>query len=189
MAGPAMLLFLAIAAPALGANSAQDQSVSVLYAGSLATVMENGIGPAFVKSTGYTYQGEAQGSLGAAQMVRNHLRSPDVFISADPLVNVNLLMGPQNENLTRWYVLVAASQLVIAYNPHSRFAAKFEDAAANKIPWYEVLATPMDEAIRKSTLKAIEHCLCSDWRPGIITEMIFRSCWANLSTQPRSSRK
>jgi molybdate/tungstate transport system substrate-binding protein len=137
-----MLLPLMIAAPAFGANPEQDRIVSVLYAGSLATVMENGIGPAFTKTTGYTYQGEAQGSLGAAQMIRNHLRTPDVFISADPLVNVNLLMGPQNGNMTQWFVLVAASQLVLAYNPHSRFASKFEDAAANKIPWYEVLATP-----------------------------------------------
>lgn len=141
-AGRAMLLLLVIAPRAFGANAAQDRTVSVLYAGSLATVMENGIGPAFTKVTGYTFQGEAQGSMGAAQMIRNHLRNPDVFISADPLVNVNLLMGPQNENLTQWFVVIAASQLVLAYNPHSRFAAKFEEAAANKLPWYEVLATP-----------------------------------------------
>ena len=135
-------LLLVLAARVFGANPAQDRTVSVLYAGSLATVMENGVGPAFAKATGYTYQGEAQGSLGAAQMVRNHLRLPDVFISADPLVNINLLMGPRNGNVTQWFVLVASSQLVLAYNPHSRFAAKFEDAAANRTPWYEVLATP-----------------------------------------------
>jgi molybdate/tungstate transport system substrate-binding protein len=137
----AILLFLAMAPPAFGGGPAQDRTVSVLYAGSLATVMENGIGPAFTKATGYTYQGEAQGSMGAAQMIRNHLRNPDVFISADPLVNVNLLMGPQNENLTQWFVVIAASQLVLAYNPNSRFVAKFEEAAANKLPWYEALAT------------------------------------------------
>jgi ABC-type molybdate transport system substrate-binding protein len=138
----ARLLLLVVAIRAFGANATQDRNISVLYAGSLATVMENGIGPAFAKATGYTYQGEAQGSLGAAQMVRNHLRSPDVFISADPLVNVNLLMGPQNGNMTKWFVLMASSQLVLAYNPHSKFAAKFEEAAAGKTPWYEVLAIP-----------------------------------------------
>ena len=118
------------------------QKVSVLYAGSLATVMENGIGPAFVKATGYAYQGEAQGSLGAAQMIRDHLRTPDVFISADPLVNTNFLMGPQNGNLVKWFTVVASSQLVLAYNPRSKFAAKFQEAAANKLPWYEVLQIP-----------------------------------------------
>src|SRR5262249_7978003 len=142
MARTALLLPLVIAAPAFGANPAQDRIVSVLYAGSLATVMENAIGPAFTKTTGYTYQGEAQGSLGAAQMLRNRLRTPDVFISADPLVNVDLLMGSRNGNVTQWFILLASSQLVLAYNPHSRLAAQFEDAAANKVPWYQVLATP-----------------------------------------------
>jgi ABC-type molybdate transport system substrate-binding protein len=122
--------------------SQPDQTVSVLYAGSLATVMENGIGPAFEKATGDKYQGEAQGSLGAAQLIRDHLRTPDVFISADPLVNSNLLMGPQNGNAIKWFAVVASSQLVLAYNPRSKFAKKFEEAAANKVPWYEVLATP-----------------------------------------------
>jgi molybdate/tungstate transport system substrate-binding protein len=136
------LMLLVFPPTASSFSQPEDRTVSVLYAGSLATVMENGIGPAFAKATGYTYQGEAQGSLGAAQMVRNHLRTPDVFISADPLVNINLLMGPQNGNAVRWFIVVASSQMVLAYNPHSKFAAKFEDAAANKTPWYEVLATP-----------------------------------------------
>lgn len=128
--------------PTLALNQTKDRQVSVLYAGSLATVMENGIGPAFMKATGYTYQGEAQGSLGAAQLVRSHMRTPDVFISADPLVNTNLLMGPQNGNTVRWFIVFASSQLLLAYNPRSKFAAKFEEAAENKVPWYEVLATP-----------------------------------------------
>jgi molybdate/tungstate transport system substrate-binding protein len=121
---------------------ADGQKVSVLYAGSLATVMENGIGPAFTKATGYTFQGEAQGSLGGAQMIHDRLRAPDIFISADPLVNTNILMGPKNGNLVKWFTVVASSQLVLAYNPRSKFAAKFQDAAANRIPWYEVLEIP-----------------------------------------------
>ena len=138
----ARLLVLAMLMPVLlGAQKPEDRTVSVLYAGSLATVMENGIGPAFTKATGFSYQGEAQGSLGAAQMIRDHLRTPDVFISADPLVNVNLLMGSQNGNAVKWFTVVASSQLVLAYNPHSKFAAKFQDAAAHKTPWYEVLET------------------------------------------------
>jgi molybdate/tungstate transport system substrate-binding protein len=121
---------------------AQDRTVSVLYAGSLAAVMENGIGRAFTKSTGYGYQGEAQGSLGAAQMIHDHIRTPDVFISADPSVNVKILMGPQNRNLVKWFSIVAASQLVLAYNPKSKFASKFQECAAGTLPWYQLLATP-----------------------------------------------
>lgn len=130
------LFIYSLAAAAMG-----EEPVSVLYAGSLATVMENGIGPAFVKAAGYGYEGEAQGSLGAAQMIRDHLRLPDVFISADPLVNLNLLMG-QDGGIAPWFIVVASSQLVVAYNPRSRFAAKFQDAAAHRVPWYEVLETP-----------------------------------------------
>jgi molybdate/tungstate transport system substrate-binding protein len=124
------------------AFGSDQPTVSVLYAGSLASVMENGIGPAFVKATGYGYQGEAQGSLGAAQMIRDHLRTPDVFISADPLVNLNVLMGQQNGNAIRWFIVVASSQLVLAYNPQSKFAPRFQAAAAKRLPWYELLETP-----------------------------------------------
>lgn len=127
--------------PVLAFGAAQP-TVSVLYAGSLAAVMEKGVGPAFVKATGYGYQGEAQGSLGGAQMIRDHLRTPDVFISADPLVNLQVLMGPHNGSMVKWFTVLASSQLVLAYSPQSKFVAKFQDAAAGRIPWYEVLETP-----------------------------------------------
>jgi molybdate/tungstate transport system substrate-binding protein len=128
------------AAPA--AERSPERSVSVLYAGSLAAVMENGVGPAFVRATGYGYQGEAQGSLGAAQMIRDRVRTPDVFISSDPAVNERVLMGPGNGSLVRWFTIVASAQLVLAYNPRSRFAAQFEQARTGRVPWYEVLETP-----------------------------------------------
>jgi molybdate/tungstate transport system substrate-binding protein len=134
---------LAVAA-ALGSckKNAPDNMVSVLYAGSLATAMENGIGAAFAKATGDSYKGEAQGSLGAARMIHDHLRSPDVFISADPTVNESVLMGEKNGQLVSWFATLASSQLVLAYNPKSPFADKFKAAAAGTTPWYEVLQTP-----------------------------------------------
>lgn len=127
---------------AASAEDSPKETVSVLYAGSLAGVMENGVGPAFKAATGFAYQGEAQGSLGAGRMIRDGLRQPDVFISADPLVNDTILMGPDNHNLVSWYVTMASSQLVIAYNPKSSFAAKFEDVRAGKLKWYQVLEMP-----------------------------------------------
>src|SRR3954462_2054755 len=123
-------------------KGAEDNNVSVLYAGSLATAMENGLGAAFSKATGFAYKGEAQGSLGGARMIHDHLRSPDIFVSADPTVNQTVLMGDKNENLVSWYATMASSQLVLAYNPKSAFADKFQAAAANQIPWYEVLQLP-----------------------------------------------
>jgi molybdate/tungstate transport system substrate-binding protein len=135
-------IFVAAAALSSCKKSSQNKTVSVLYAGSLATALENGLGAAFSKATGHAYKGEAQGSLGGARMIHDHLRSPDVFISADPTVNETVLMGNKNQNLVSWFATMAASQLVLAYNPKSPFAEKFQAAAANKIPWYEVLQVP-----------------------------------------------
>lgn len=135
-------LFTASAVLSSCKKSTQDDTVSVLYAGSLATAMENGLGAAFSKATGLAYKGEAQGSLGGARMIHDHLRTPDIFISADPTVNETVLMGDKNGNLVSWFVTMASSQLVLAYNPKSPFADKFQAAAANQIPWYEVLQMP-----------------------------------------------
>ena len=121
------------------APAAPKGSVSVLYAGSLATVMEEGVGPAFSKATGHEYKGEAHGSLGAARLIRDGLRTPDVFISADPSVNQTVLMGSENQDLVTWFMTFASSQLVVAYNAKSRFAADFQAASAGTVPWYEVL--------------------------------------------------
>jgi hypothetical protein len=85
-----LLLTVLFLAPARGtlnsraAASSPSPAVSVLYAGSLGTVMEHGLGPVFTKATGIAYQGEAQGLVAGAQMIRGHLRTPDVFISVDP---------------------------------------------------------------------------------------------------------
>ncbi|MBI3989770.1 MAG: substrate-binding domain-containing protein [candidate division NC10 bacterium] len=116
--------------------------VSVLYAGSLVVVHEQALGPAFQQTTGYTYQGEGHGSVAAARMIKDRLRSPDIFISADHAVNAKELMGQQNRNLVEWYLTFTSSSLVIAYHPKSRFKNGFEQARAAKLPWYEVLARP-----------------------------------------------
>lgn len=121
---------------------AQEAPVNVLYAGALITVMEKLIGPAFHAASGYGFQGEGNGSLAAAKLIRAGLRSPDVFISADAAVNESELLGAKNRNLAEYYVTFAAGALVIGYNGRSRFAGDFERARAGRIPWYEVLAEP-----------------------------------------------
>lgn len=117
-------------------------AVSALYAGSLAAVMEDGLGPAFTAETGLQFRGEAHGSLGAAQLIRDRLREPDVFVSADPVVNEIVLMGPRNDDLVDWYVTFASSQMVIAYSPESDHVEDFEAVAAGDAVWHEVLANP-----------------------------------------------
>ena len=125
-------------------NSTQSKpggTVRVLYAGSLGAVLEESVGPEFEKASGFTYQGEGQGSLGAAKMIFDGLRSPDVFISADAAVNDKVLMTPAKK-LTDWYVTFASSAMVLGYNPNSKFKSLFEQVQAGKVPWYEALKTP-----------------------------------------------
>ncbi|HEY1945202.1 MAG TPA: extracellular solute-binding protein [Roseiarcus sp.] len=131
-------LLSAAALPLLRASAwAQSgNAVNVLYAGSLVNLMERGIGPAFNKTGDGVFQGFAQGSNALANQIKGRLRHGDVFISATPNVN-NELMGEANGNWVSWYATFAQSPLVIGYNPSSRFA----DALKTK-PWYEVMQEP-----------------------------------------------
>ncbi len=114
---------------------AGDSTVNVLYAGSLVNLMERSIGPAFEKG-GDRFQGYAAGSNKLANEIKSRLRRGDVFISANPKVN-DQLMGQANGDWVRWYIAFAESPLVIGYNPASQFA----DDLKSK-PWYETLAAP-----------------------------------------------
>ena len=116
-------------------------NVSVLYAGSLVYIMEKKVSPAFNQATGYTFQGEGKGSTALATEIKGKLRTPDVFISADPRVNTTL-EGASNGNYVSWYMTLAKTQLVIGYNPKSKYAADFQAAANGTKPWYQVLEEP-----------------------------------------------
>jgi len=107
--------------------------VNVLYAGSLVNLMEHGVGPAFDKASGDTFQGYAGGSSGLANQIKGKLRQGDVFVSANPKVN-DSLMGSANGDWVSWYVTFAQSPLVIGYNASSKFAADLQTK-----PWYQVL--------------------------------------------------
>ncbi len=119
-----------------GAHAADENTVNVLYAGSLVNLMERSIGPAFEKETGLHFQGYAAGSNKIANEIKGKLRRGDVFISASPKVNTSL-MGAANGDHVTWYVNFAESPLMIGYNPQSRFAADFK-----KKRWDAVLQEP-----------------------------------------------
>jgi molybdate/tungstate transport system substrate-binding protein len=120
----------------VSAQGAGGDTVKVYYAGSLLNVMEHGIGPAFDREGGGRFQGVPGGSNKLASEIKNRAPSADVFISANPHVNEEL-MGSANGDLVSWYVAFAESPLVIGYNPSSRFAEDFKSK-----PWYEVLQQP-----------------------------------------------
>ena len=129
------LLAATLVLPAAGpAHSAGY--VNVLYAGSLVNLMEHGIGPAFNKATGDQFRGYGGGSVGLANQIKGRLREGDVFISANPKVN-NDLMGADNGGWVSWYIAFAQSPLVIGYSASSKFAGAFKTK-----PWYQVLMEP-----------------------------------------------
>ena len=125
---------------ALGGSKidAAESQVSVLYAGSLGNLMEKDVGPAFSHATGYKYLGEAKGSVLSANLIKEKLRRPDVFISADPKVNQRL-MGHENGDLVRWYATIFGNEMVLGYNPNSRFAVELKQLGTNDTRLYEIL--------------------------------------------------
>lgn len=122
--------------PSAASRHKSSGPVDVLYAGSLVNVMEQAIGPAFDGATGYTFSGFSAGSSALANDVKGGIEQGDVLISASPAINASL-EGTANGSWVSWYALFAASPLVIAYNPASKFAAQLKSQ-----PWYRVVAEP-----------------------------------------------
>jgi|GEM_PF-214044 len=128
----------AATAPALIHGSG---TVNVMYAGSLVTLMEKRLGPAYNKATGFDFQGEGKGSVAIVNLIKGKAREPDIFISADPSVN-SLLQGKANGDFVSWWVPFARTTMVVAWSPRSKFASAFVDAKAGKRTWESVLEEP-----------------------------------------------
>ena len=110
--------------------------VHVLYAGSLVSIMEHSIGPAFHTASGYTFDGTSGDSGALANEIKGKTVQGDVFISANPSKD-QVLEGDANGNWVSWYAEFGTSDLVLGYNPHSSFAAQLRTA-----PWYDVITKP-----------------------------------------------
>lgn len=113
-------------------------TVGVFYAGSLEGVNERLVGPAFAAGSGYTYQGKAAGSVAIANQIKGKLATPDVVQLADPAAD-RLLMGAANGDYVSWYFTFARSELVVGFDPRSRFAAAFRAVQQHRLPWYRAL--------------------------------------------------
>jgi len=135
--------------------ASQGGEVNVLYAGSLISIMETKLGPAF-SHLGYDYRGEGHGSIQNANMIIDKQRFPDVFISVGEQP-INRLIE-NDPSLAKWYLSFASDELVIAYNPKSHFAADFEKVKTGSIPWYQVLAKPGIKFLRSDPLLDPKGC-------------------------------
>lgn len=111
------------------AEKTRPPQVSVAYAGSLALVNDQMLGPAFTAATHVAYQGRGGGSLGLARELHAGEFTAGVFesIGTEPLS----ILQPR---LTDWAVAVAGTPLVLAYSPHSRYAPELRKIAAGKLP-------------------------------------------------------
>ncbi|NNC24457.1 extracellular solute-binding protein [Salinisphaera sp. USBA-960] len=134
-AGQVLALLVFVSAQFFPITAASD-TVKVLYAGSLAHVMQKAIRPAFEKATGDQFQGFAAGSSKLASEIKGGIRHGDVFISAHPSVNRQLL-GSGDAGYIDWYATFMKSPLVIGYNPKSHFSNALQSQ-----PWYRVLTRP-----------------------------------------------
>lgn len=99
------------------------------YAGSLLTVNEHSIGPAFTHSTGYSYSGRGAESFALSQEIAAGTITPGVFqsVGAAPIT-------PLEPKFTTWYVTFAASPIVVAYDPTGPDASTLKAIADGKQP-------------------------------------------------------
>ena len=105
--------------------------VSVLSAGSLATLFNETVGPTFETETDYRYRGEFHGSNTVMRMVLEGQKQPDVVVSAD----AELLRETLYPDRASWDVVFASNAVVVVYNPDTAVGARLDAGE----PWYEVL--------------------------------------------------
>jgi molybdate/tungstate transport system substrate-binding protein len=115
--------------------------VSVIYAASLTSAFERRLGPGFEGATGFSFQGEGKGSIAIANLIRDKVRRPDVFVSADPVAN-QALQGAANGDYVSWWIPFVRTELVVGWSPKSSFASDFEAARNGKRTWESVLEQP-----------------------------------------------
>ncbi len=114
--------------------------VSVLSAGSLATLFESTVGPEFEAETEYGYRGEFNGSNAVMRMVLEEQKQPDVIVSAD----ASLLRSRLPDSIAPWDVVFGSNALVIAYGSETDVGGRLETGE----PWYEVLRSADAEIAR-----------------------------------------
>jgi molybdate/tungstate transport system substrate-binding protein len=107
--------------------------VKVLYAGSLANLITNQVGPGFTGATGYRFQGTPGDSGGLANgIISGVYAGSDVFVSASPAKNTPLLHA--TPPLETWYATWATSPVVLAFQSGSKVSATLSSG----MPWYQV---------------------------------------------------
>ena len=136
LTGAVLSAVLLSACGSSGSAATSGTPVTVLYAGSLVSLMEKQVGPAFDAATGNTFTGYGAGSTALVAQIKGGVHQGDVFISASSKAN-DALQGAANGAWETWYLTFATSGLVLGYNPNSTFAHDLRTK-----PWYQVVTEP-----------------------------------------------
>ncbi len=117
--------------PAASPSSSAKVSgtASVAYASSLEFLNETDVKPAFTAATGAGYSGTGNASGTLEQFISSGEIKPNVFesVGGDNIT-------PLEPKFTNWYVQYAATSMVIAYNPKSKYASEFKAYADGSKP-------------------------------------------------------
>src|ERR1022692_966215 len=121
-------------------SSAPKGSVSVAYASSLEYLNEKVVGSAFTKAEGYKYSGTGAASGTLSSEIAAKEITPNVFeaVGGDNIT-------PLQPKFTKWYIPYAGTQMVVAYNPKSKYASDFKAYADGTKPLkglFTLLETP-----------------------------------------------
>jgi molybdate/tungstate transport system substrate-binding protein len=142
-AGVAALIVMTcigLAAAGCGSSSSSSSSstsgstkpsgtANVAYASSIQYLNEKIVGPAFTKDEGYTYSGRSGASGELESEIAAGVITPNVFesVGGDNIT-------PLEPKFTKWYVQYAATSIVVAYNPNSKYASEFKAYADGSKP-------------------------------------------------------
>jgi molybdate/tungstate transport system substrate-binding protein len=104
-------------------------TVNVAYASSIQYLNEKIVGPAFTKDQGYTYSGRSGASGELESEIAAGVITPNVFesVGGDNIT-------PLEPKFTKWYIQYASTQIVVAYNPNSKYASQFKAFANGSKP-------------------------------------------------------
>ena len=104
-------------------------TANVAYASSLTYLNENVVKPAFTAATGADYSGTGNASGTLEQFIASGEIHPNVFeaVGGDNIT-------PLEPKFTSWYIQYAATSMVIAYNPNSKYASTLKAYADGSKP-------------------------------------------------------
>jgi molybdate/tungstate transport system substrate-binding protein len=135
----ALTAFFAIVCSSAARGGDTLTPLQVAYAGSMGSMMEAAMRPTIAHALGANLQGRAQGSSGLARMIIAGSIRPDVFISVTPGPMRSVLAAGKATHA----IPIARTEMVIAYSPHSHFAAELaKTGGAKGRPWWQILESP-----------------------------------------------